>query len=281
MPRTSAVLLLLASLGAVLLTSCGGGDEVLVAMGTTVQDSGLLDALEPAFEERTGYELTAIAVGTGQALEMGRRGDADALFTHDPDAEAAFVAAGYGVNRRLVMHNDFVIVGPPQDPAGVAGAGDAGAAFAAIAEARAAFISRGDDSGTHRLERELWPEAGVDPAGEPWYEEAGQGMASTLQVASQRGAYALTDRGTFLSQRANVDLVVLFEGDPRFLNVYHVMQVNPAQHSDVNADGARAFVDFMVSDEAQAIIRAFGVEEFGRALFVPDAGKDEDELTLP
>lgn len=257
---------------------CDGGpagDSVLLATGTTVQDSGLLDALTTAFEDATGYNLRAVSVGTGQALAMGRRGDVDVLFAHDPVSERAFLEQGAGVNRRLVMYNDFVIAGPPDDPAGVRDALDAAAALRAIAGAAERFISRGDDSGTHALELRLWKESDLDPSGEAWYAQAGQGMASTLQVADQRRAYTIADRGTFLALRDNVDLDMVFEPDPPLLNVYHVMQVNPERHGDVNAAGAAAFVEFMMSDEAQAIIGRFGPEEFGRPLFVPAAGLDE------
>ncbi|MDP3767961.1 MAG: substrate-binding domain-containing protein [Dehalococcoidia bacterium] len=277
-PLASASLLaLLVSVQA----GCGDGGRVILGMGTTVQDSGLADALIPAFEEATGYDVTAVSVGTGQALEMGRRGDADVLFVHAPAAEEAFVAEGFGVNRRLVMHNDFVFVGPADDPAGVADADGAADALRAIADTEASFISRGDDSGTHKLELSLWEELGVDPAEQDWYRESGQGMGATLQIAGQRDGYTISDRGTYLSQRDTLDLVVLFEGDPRLINVYHVMQVNPERFDGVEAEGARAFVEFLVSDEGQALIGDFGVEEFGEPLFIPAAGLSEEELGVP
>ena len=260
---------------------CGSSDEVILAVGTTVQDSGLLDSLVPYFESQTGYHLKVVAVGTGQALKMGERGDADVLLVHSPQAEEQFVAGGYGVNRRLVMHNDFIIVGPADDPAGVANATDALDALRAIAASESPFISRGDDSGTHKLELAFWDEISIDPGGSSWYSEAGQGMAATLQIASQRDAYTMSDRGTYLAQSNNIGLAVLFQGDQRLLNVYHVMQVNPDRFDDVNEKGARAFVEFMVSDEVQALIGDFGVDEHGRPLFTPDAGKPEDGLTVP
>ena len=244
-----------------------------------MQDSGLLDELVASFEERTGYELKAVPMGTGQALETGRRGDADVLLVHAPAAEIEFVDEGFGVNRQLVMHNDFVIVGPAGDPIGVGRAEDAPTAYHAIRKSEARFISRGDDSGTHKLELAIWEELGFDPTGESWYEETGQGMGATLQVANQQGAYTMSDRGTFLAQRANLDIDIVFEGDPRLLNVYHVLQVNPERMDGINAEGARAFVEFMVSDETQALIEGFGVDEYGEPLFIPDAGKDEPELT--
>ncbi len=260
--------------------ACGSGSDLILATTTSTQDSGLLDVLVPAFEKESGYHVKVIAVGSGQALEMGERGDADVLLVHAPKAEETFVADGYGVNRQLVMHNDFIIVGPLDDPADIKHAGDALGALRAISDAGAAFISRGDDSGTHKLELSLWEKLRMDPTGESWYEEAGQGMGATLQIASQRGAYTISDRGTYLTQHDNLDLEVLSEGDPRLLNIYHVMQVNPDRFGNVNANGAQAFVEFMVGN-GQSLIGQFGAEEFGRPLFIPDAGKAEDELTVP
>jgi len=258
--------------------ACGSEADLILATTTSTQDSGLLDVLVPAFEVETGYHAKVIAVGSGQALAMGRRGDADVLLAHASSAEEEFVAEGYGVNRRLVMHNDFIVVGPADDPAHVKDAPDALAALRAIADAGASFISRGDDSGTHKLELSLWEDVAMDPTGESWYEQSGQGMGATLQIANQKNAYTISDRGTYLSQLDVLALVVLHEGDPRLLNVYHVMQVNPARFDDLNAAGAKAFVEFMVSDGAQAVIRDFGAQEYGRPLFVPDAGKAEEEL---
>ncbi len=265
---------------AFLLVTCGGGQELIVASTTSTQDSRLLDVLLPLFEEKTGYHVKLIAVGSGQALAMAERGDADALLVHVPEAEKELLDKGVVVNRRLVMHNDFVIVGPEEDPASIRGSGSAVEALRALFEAGAPFLSRGDDSGTHRLELKLWEEAGLWPRGQPWYEESGQGMGATLQIANQRRAYTIADRGTYLSQRENLDLAVLVEGDPLLLNVYHAMQVNPERFDGVNSEGARAFVEFMVSEEAQEVIRTFGVEEFGEPLFFPDAGKAEADLGL-
>ncbi len=269
----AAALLLLVAAGA----GCGGGDDVILATTTSTDDSGLLDVLVPAFEKETGYSLTVIAVGSGQALEMARRGDADVVLAHAPSSEEALEAEGVVMNRRLVMHNDFVIVGPEDDPAGVADAPDALAALEAIAGAAAPFFSRGDDSGTHQLELALWGELGFDPTGEDWYEETGTGMGETLQVTNQREGYTIADRGTYLAQREHLDLVMLHEGDARLRNVYHVMQVNPDRFDSVNGAGAQAFVAFLVSAEAQRLIGNFGVEEFGEPLFIPDAGKQENE----
>lgn len=268
----------LAAMALVLGAACGAGDVVILATTTSTFDTGLLDALVPAFEDQTDYSVKVIAVGTGQALEMGRRGDADALLVHAPEAEEEFVAEGFGVNWQLVMHNDFIFVGPEDDPAGVAEAQDVLGALQAIVNSGSSFISRGDDSGTHQLELSLWEELGFDPTSEGWYDEAGQGMAATLQIANQRDAYTISDRATYLVQQENLDLVIQLEGDPRFLNIYHVMQVNPERFGSLNESGAQAFVEFMVSDGAQALIGDFGVDRFGRQLFVPDAGKTIAEI---
>ena len=277
--RTGGVAIALAAAIVLLLgAGCGDANDVILATTTSTRDSLLLDTLVPAFEEATGYHVKIIAVGSGAAMAMGRQGDVDVLLVHAPKAEEAFVAEGYGVNRRLVMHNDFVILGPADDPAGVRGVSNAPRALLAIAQTDAPFISRGDDSGTHQLERSLWEGLTFDPAGEGWYSEAGSGMAATLQVANQRNAYTISDRATYLAQLDVLDLEVLYEGDPRLLNVYHVMQVNPERFGGVNAAGAEAFVEFLVSEEAQALIAGFGVERFGAPLFVPDADKLESEL---
>lgn len=251
--------------------------ELLLASTTSTQDSGLLDELIPAFKEATGYSVKLVAGGSGQALENARRGDVDVLFVHSPAAEQQFVADGFGIERALVMHNDFVLVGPPDDTAGVRTASDIDAAMIRIAANQARFVSRGDDSGTHAAELALWRAAGIDPAGEDWYAETGQGQGATLQIASQKAAYALTDRGTFLAQAGNLDLQVLSEGSPGLLNVYHVIVVNPERHPRVNAAGARAWAAFVTGAEGQRLIAEFGVETFGEPLFFADAG--EPELT--
>jgi tungstate transport system substrate-binding protein len=274
-----AITLLLA-LGALAAAGCGGGgSELILATTTSTQDSGLLDVLVPAFEEDNDYNVKTIAVGSGQALEMGANGDADVLLVHSPSAEEEFMDAGHGTNRQLVMHNDFIIVGPADDPAGVADAADVTAAMTAIADAGASFVSRGDDSGTHTRELALWEAAGIDPTGESWYAESGQGMGATLQIADQTSAYTLSDRATYLAQQDSLELALVSEGDAKLLNIYHVIQVNPEELDDLNAEGAEAFVSFMVSDGAQQMIGEFGVDEFGEPLFIPDAGKSEDELT--
>ena len=257
-----------------------GPKDIILATTTSTQDSGLLEVLVPEFEKETGYNVKVIAVGTGQALAMGERGDADALLVHDPSSEKELIDNGSAINRRLVMHNDFVIVGPEEDPAGIRGMTSAADGLVAIYDAEAALISRGDDSGTHKREMSLWSEAGLDPEGQSWYEQSGQGMGATLQIANQKDAYTLSDRGTYLAQSKNLDLVVLVEGDPLLLNVYSVMQVNPERFDLVNGPGGKAFVEFMISEKAQTIIRDFGVDEFGQALFIPDADKTYEELGL-
>ena len=270
----------LVALAALLLVAaaCGSGDSLILATTTSTFDSGLLDELVPLFEDQTGINVKIIAVGTGQALEMGRRGDADVLLVHAPSAEEQFVEEGYGVNRLLVMHNDFVIVGPSGDPAGLRSAPDAMSALRAIQTSEQTFASRGDDSGTNKLELSIWEELGYDPAGEDWYLQSGQGMGATLQIANQREAYIITDRATYLALLDVLDLEILFEGDSRLLNIYHGMQVNPERSNNVQGESAAAFVDFMVSDEAQAVIAEFGVEKFGQPLFVPDAGLTEADV---
>jgi tungstate transport system substrate-binding protein len=257
-----------------------GPTEVILATTTSTYDSGLLDVLVPEFEKGTDYNVKVIAVGTGQALAMGGRGDADALLVHAPSSEKELVDSGAAINRRLVMHNDFVIVGPEDDPAGIEGMTLAAEALAAIHDAGATFISRGDDSGTHKREMSLWNGAGLDPEGQSWYEQSGQGMGATLQIANQKDAYTLSDRGTYLAQSKNLNLVVLVEGDPLLLNVYSVMQVNPERFDLVNGPGGEAFVEFMISEKVQEIIRDFRVEEFGEPLFIPDADKTYEELGL-
>jgi tungstate transport system substrate-binding protein len=255
-----------------------GPKDIILATTTSTQDTGLLDTLVPIFDDESGYNVKVIAVGTGQALAMGERGDADVMLVHAPSSELPLVESGVAINRQLVMHNDFVIVGPESDPAGIKGM-TAADAFGAIYYNGATFVSRGDDSGTNKKEIEIWQDAGLDPAGQSWYEQSGQGMGATLQIANQKDAYTLTDRGTYLAQSENLDLVVLVEGDPVLFNVYHVMQVNPEKFDLVNGPGGAAFVEFMISDATQEIIRTFGVDKFGQPLFIPDAGKDEAQLT--
>jgi tungstate transport system substrate-binding protein len=276
----AAIMVAMAGLLLMATAGCGGGKEIILATTTSTQDSGLLDELLPAFKEVSDYKVKVIAVGSGEALAMADRGDADAVLAHAPSSEEELVDKGSVVNRQLVMHNDFIILGPADDPAGIKDMDSAAEALTAIADNESPFVSRGDDSGTHKLELKLWEQAGLDPEGQGWYEQSGQGMGATLQIANQRGAYTISDRGTYLAQTSNLGLEVLLEGDPALLNVYHVMQVNPEQFDGVDAEGAQAFVEFMVSDEAQQMIRDFGVQEFGQPLFFPDAGKSEAELGL-
>ena len=253
-----------------------GGGELILATTTSVQDSGLLDDLVPLFEQQTGIRMKPIAVGSGAALQMAEEGNADAVFVHAPDAEQELVAAGDVINRHVVAYNDFLIIGPQDDPAGLAGGHDAAAALAAIAGSESRFVSRGDDSGTHKKELSLWEKAGIDPAGD-WYQESGQGMGATLIIADQKDGYILTDRATFLVQRKNLDLVPLVEGDPAFLNIYSVMQVNPDK-GRINADGAAAWVDFLLASDTQLRIANFGRDAYGQALFTLAAGKTEEEV---
>jgi tungstate transport system substrate-binding protein len=284
---------LFAALAAVLtlamLAGCGGqkanapkeaalpaNPEVILATTTSARDSGLLAVLVPAFEMKTGYKVKTIAVTPGQAIAMGEQGEADVLLTHAPDAEKKAAGAVAVVNRRLVMHNDFLIVGPAADPAKVKGK-KAREALEAFAKARTVFVSRGDDSDIHRLEKKLWSQAGIKPAGK-WYLAAGAGMGQTLKIASEQNGYTVTDRATYLAHKKNVALVSLVEGDPALLNIYHVMEVNPAKFAKVNKDGAKAFAAFLLSAEGQDMIKAFGREKYGQPLFFADGGKREEDL---
>jgi len=251
---------------------------IILATTTSTQDSGLLDVLIPIFEKKTGYFVKTIAVGSGQAMTMGQRGEADVLLVHSPGDEKKFVAKGYGVNRRLVMHNDFIIVGPPGDPAEIKRLKSSGEAFQKIATRNALFMSRGDNSGTHSKEKSIWKIAKVTPEGQKWYQQTGLGMGQTLNIASEKRAYTLSDRGTFLALKGRLGLEVFVEGDPILLNIYHVIEVNQTKWLKVNAAGAKSFAEFMVSKEIQDIIRTFGVEKFNSPLFFPDAGKKEEGL---
>jgi tungstate transport system substrate-binding protein len=252
--------------------------NIILSTTTSTQDSGLLDVLIPIFEKKTGYFVKTIAVGSGQAMAMGRKGEADVLLVHSPAAEKKFVAEGYGVNRRLVMHNDFIVVGPSEDPTKIKEAKPTVEAFRKIASGTALFLSRGDNSGTHAKEMGIWKAAGINPEKQKWYQQTGLGMGQTLNVASEKKAYTLADRGTYLALKKNLSLDILVEGDAILLNVYNVIEVNPAKWPKVNATGGRAFADFMVSKEVQDIVKTFGVDKFGSPLFFPDAGKKEEDL---
>jgi tungstate transport system substrate-binding protein len=257
------------------VAACGRASEsknIILATTTSTQDSGLLDVLLPVFEKQTGYFVKTIAVGSGQAMSMGARGEADVLLVHSPDDEKKFMEAGNGSRRMRVMYNDFIILGPADDPAGIRSAPDAPEAFKLIAEQEALFISRGDNSGTHAKEKALWRLGGVAPEGQGWYQQTGLGMGQSLAVASEKNGYILADRGTWLALRKNIGLAVVSQGDASLLNIYHVIDVNPEKWPKVNAVGARSFADFLVAPETQKLIGSFGVEKFGDALFVPDAG---------
>ena len=274
--RTRQIAALLVSIVALAGGGCGGdteADPVILATTTSTQDSGLLDVLIPAFEEQTGREVKTIAVGSGEAIELGARGEADVVLAHSPAAEEKLMAAGKGASRRTVMHNDFVLVGPGDDPAGVRG-DEPAAALGEIAAAAVPFISRGDESGTHTFELSLWEDAGVEPTG-GWYHESGQGMGATLQIANDKDAYTLADRGTYLATDAARDLEVLVEGGADLLNVYHVIAIADDAGERVNVEGGKALADFLIDPATQKTIGKFGVEEFGEPLFVPDAGKTD------
>ncbi|MDD5711528.1 MAG: substrate-binding domain-containing protein [Smithellaceae bacterium] len=254
--------------------------NLILATTTSTQDTGLLDELLPIFEKQTGYFVKTIAVGSGQAMTMGQKGEADVLLVHSPDAEKKFMTEGFGVNRMLVMHNDFIIIGPASDPAGIKGVKSAVEAFKKIAAAGALFMSRGDNSGTHSKEKGVWKAAGINPEGQKFYQQTGLGMGQTLAVAAEKKAYTLADRGTYLALQKNLGLPILAQGDAILLNIYHVIQVNPAKWPKVNAVGAKAFADFMVAKKTQAFIKTFGVKKYGSPLFFPDAGKKDAELGL-
>jgi tungstate transport system substrate-binding protein len=253
------------------------GQAVILSTTTSTQDSGLLDVLVPLFEKQTGYTVKTISVGTGQALALGAKGEADVCLVHAPDAEKKYVADGLLLNRRLVMHNDFLIVGPAGDPAKIKGMPKAVEAMQRISEAKATFVSRGDNSGTHQLEKKLWQDAKTQPAG-AWYLQAGQGMGATLGIASEKQGYTVTDRATFLAFTKRVQLSPLVERDRVLLNIYSVLEASAAKFPRVNAAGGKAFADFMLAKETQEIIRTYGVDKFGEPLFFPDAGKREEAL---
>ena len=250
---------------------------VILSTTTSTQDSGLLDVLVPMFERTSGFTVKTISVGTGQALALAARGEADVTLAHAPSLEKKHVADGKMTNRRLVMYNDFVIIGPEDDPARIKGEKSAVAALKKIAGAGARFVSRGDKSGTHVLEQSLWQQAGVTPAA-AWYIESGQGMGATLGIADDRKAYTLTDRATLLAFGKRVRLAIMVEGDRPLLNIYSVMEVNPANGPRVNAVGGKAFAEFMLAPQTQAIIKTFGVDKHGQPLFVPIAGKKDADF---
>ena len=250
--------------------------DLLLATTTSTQDSGLLDVLIPDFEKRTGYKVKTSAVGTGAALAIGARGDADVVLVHAPSAELDYMKAGNGDRRLLVMHNDFIVIGPPSDPARIKGL-KVSEALKAIANAQATFISRGDNSGTDILEKALWKQVAISPQ-RPWYVEAATGMGQTLTIASEKRAYTISDRATYLARRSEIALDILVEKDPPLINVYHVITVNATRFPRVNKAGADAFADYLVSAQTQKLIAGFGVDKYGQALFFPDAGKKEEDV---
>lgn len=245
--------------------------DIILATTTSTQDSGLLDVLVPRFEEQTNYTIKTIAVGSGAAIALAQRGEADVVLAHAPENERELVASGAGINRTLVMYNDFILVGPAADPAGIEGIDDIIPALQKLASSASGFISRGDKSGTNQLELKLWKAAAVTPQGQPWYTESGASMGQTLQIADQRGTYTLTDRATYLAWQERGNLAIMSEGDPALLNIYHVIAVNPAKFSRVNDAGARAFMDFLLAAETQTLIDEFGRPRYNQALFTPCA----------
>jgi tungstate transport system substrate-binding protein len=255
--------------------------NLILATTTSTQDSGLLDVLIPAFEAQSGFTVQTVAVGSGAALKLGEEGNADVLLVHSPAAEITFMDGGFGSERLLVMHNDFIIVGPPSDPAGIKTATSAVDVFQKIAVSGVQFISRADASGTNAKELALWKSANITPTGQAWYVESGQGMGATLTIASEKGAYTLSDRATFLANQTNYKLALLYQGDNSLLNVYHVIVVNHDKWPSTNLDGAIAFANYITSPAGQEVIKNFGVEKYGQSLFIPDAGKTDAELGLP
>lgn len=263
------------------VTGISTNPSLIIATTTSTQDSGLLDVLIPLFETETGYKVQTVAVGSGQAMKMGEDGNADVLLVHAPASEKTFMESGFGRDRALIMHNDFMIVGPSADPAAIKGLSVVDA-LKAVNEMGATFVSRGDDSGTHKAEVNLWKKAELDPMAAPpvWYLETGQGMGASLTVASEKGAYILTDRATFLASKANLQLEILVEGDGSLLNIYHVITVNPDRWPNANYAGAIAFLKFMTDPVTQEIIGRFGVDKFGQPLFKPDADKTDSDVGL-
>jgi tungstate transport system substrate-binding protein len=257
---------------AAMFSACGDSGSLVLGATTSVQDTGLLDALVRSFHDKTGYDVKPIVGGSGQVLELARKGEVDVVLTHAPEDEARFMTDGEGVDRRPVMQNLFLVAGPPADPAGVAGAGTLGEAFRRIAAKQQAFISRGDNSGTHQRELAVWKTVGVDPRGQAWYQESAVGQGQNLLVASDKGAYALVDSSTFATFKKRAALAA-YVTDSQQPNVYSVISVNPEKHSNVNSGAAKAFSDFVTSAEGQQLIGRFGVDQYGEALFEPIAGQ--------
>lgn len=268
----AAAIALTAEFGA---TAFAQEKSIVVASTTSTQDSGLFGYLLPIFKAKTGIDVKVVAQGTGQALDTARRGDADVVFVHDKAAEEKFLADGYGVRRFPVMYNDFVLIGPRSDPAGIQGAKDIAAALKAIKDTQAPFVSRGDRSGTNQAEIRLWKAAGVDIAKDkgPWYREIGQGMGATLNTSEAMGAYTISDRGTWISFKNKGELVIMVEGDKRLFNQYSVMLVNPEKHPNVKKEPGQQFIDWLISPEGQKVLASYKVNE--QQLFYPNAGKPE------
>ena len=268
-----------------MMAGCGSpkDTEVILSSTTSVRDSGLMDKLIPVFEQNSGYKMKPIYNGSGAALALGEKGEADVLVVHSPTAEMAFMNAGNGSDRKLIMHNDFIVLGPPADPAKIKGSATVADVFKKIADAKASFYSRGDNSGTDAKEKGIFKTIGItvadkSPDNPGWYIESGSGMGQLLIIASEKEGYTLSDRATYLANKANIALEILFEGDPALLNLYHVIQVNPAKFPGViNTEGAKAFADFMVGKDAQDIIGKF-TDKNGVLLFTPDGGKIDADL---
>jgi len=255
----------------------GDKNEIILATTTSTQDSGLLEFLLPEFHAENGFLVKTIAVGTGKALKMAEDGNADVLLVHAPPAEIELVENGFGIDRTLIMHNDFVIAGPSDDPGEISGMKTAIDAFERILNTGSTFVSRGDDSGTHKKELQFWKDINAQSEGEN-YLESGQGMAATLRIASEKGGYLLTDRATYLANQEFLDSVILVEGDPKLLNIYHAISVNPDKWPEVNYSGAQAFTSFLISENTQQLIGEFGIDQYGQPLFFPDADKTESDL---
>ncbi|MEI7591417.1 MAG: substrate-binding domain-containing protein [Deltaproteobacteria bacterium] len=245
--------------------------NIILTTTTSVQDSGLLDELLPVFEKQTGYVVKTIAVGSGQAMAMGKRGEADVLIVHSPKAEEEFVKEGYGINRALIMHNYFVLVGPTNNPAKIVGTKSAKEAFKKIADSGSLFVSRGDNSGTNALEKKIWQMAGISTEGKTWYQQTGLGMGQTIGVANEKLGYTLTDKATFLYLKKNLQLAMLLEESEDLYNGYSVIELNPQKFSKINIEGGKAFAKFILSKKAQNIIKNYGIKKCGESLFFPDA----------
>lgn len=246
--------------------------SIILSTTTSTQDSGLLDFILPKFEEETGVKVKVVAVGTGKAIEMGQNGEADILLVHAKASEEEFVSEGHGTERKDVMYNDFVLVGPKDDPIKLKEESpkDIAAGLKTISETKTAFVSRGDDSGTHKKELEIWKNSEITPDAE-WYIESGSGMSDTLKIANEKGAYTLTDRATYLSLKDTLDLDIVVEGDDKLFNQYGIIPVNPEKNEQINESGAKTFMDWLLSDDTQKLISEFGVKEYGEPLFIPNA----------